>query len=152
MTPGLYTELFFLDEVTAFAAGHRPCNDCQKERLKVFKNIWLDANTSEYSLASKNMKDIDAILQEERIDSAGCKVKFLAEVESLPDGTVVEIEEKYLLKWKNLLLEWSFDGYVSASQVQKGQQVQVLTPRSIVRCFSKGFIPKVHDSVERFLS
>ena len=25
MTPGLYTELFFLDEAVALAAGHRPC-------------------------------------------------------------------------------------------------------------------------------
>lgn len=152
MSPGKYTELFFLDEATAFSAGHRPCNDCQKDRLKEFKKVWLSANKSEYALTGTNLKDIDGVIQEERIDTNGNKVTYSSEITGLPDGTFVEIENKYFLKWRGSLLEWSFDGYVSAVLMPSNKSAKVLTPKSIVRCFRSGFLPKVHESAEKYNS
>jgi hypothetical protein len=152
MSPGKYTELFFLDEATAFSAGHRPCNDCQKDRLKEFKNIWLSANESAYTLTGTNLKDIDEVIQEERIDTNGNKVTCFSEITGLPDGTFIELEDKYFLKWRSSLLEWSFDGYVSAVPIPSNKTAKVLTPKSIVRCFSSGFLPKVHESAKKYCS
>jgi len=152
MNPGQYTELFFLDEATAFSAGHRPCNDCQKDRLKEFKKIWLGTNESAYTLTSTNVKDIDEIIQEERVDANGNKVTYSSGIIELPDGIFVEFEDKYFLKWRNSLLEWSIDGYVSAVPISNNKTAKVLTPKSIVRCFSSGFLPKVHESAKKFYS
>jgi hypothetical protein len=146
MTPGEYTELFFLDEATAFSAGHRPCAYCQRGRFKEFKEAWLRANAIVHPLLTTSIKDIDAILQEERIDKQGQKVTYAAQAGALPNGTFVLLGDDYFLKWKGKLLQWTFSGYVSAVAVPDEEMVDVLTPRSVVRCFEQGFSPKVHES------
>jgi len=146
MAEGSYTELFFLDEATAFSAGHRPCNDCQKERVKEFKEIWLKANAGKYNLANTNLTEIDKVLHSERMGH--CKVTFPSEIQDLPDRVFVEIKGKFYLKLHNRLLEWSHSGYSSPIGLPHVSEFKVLTPKSIVRCFAfkNGLVPEVHPS------
>jgi hypothetical protein len=68
MTPRRYTELFFLDEATALAAGHRPCAECQHARYLVFREIWAEANPDLVG-ASFSADAMDGVLHAERLDS-----------------------------------------------------------------------------------
>src|ERR1700761_169648 len=78
MAPGLYTELFFLDEATAFATGHRPCFECRRDDAKKFKTAWLKGNP-EYQFNDKiAIGKIDDVIHAERIDKDGQKVTFKA--------------------------------------------------------------------------
>ena len=88
MQPGQYTELFFLDEATAFAAGHRPCMECMRERAVEFRDAWAATNldTDGNFLGVPMM---DAVLQRGRIDADGNKVTSSAKLSSLPDGVIV---------------------------------------------------------------
>lgn len=154
MTPGCYTELFFLDEATALAAGHRPCSvkSCLKLRHEEFKEIWYEANTSYYSSPRKYITPIDAWLHKERIDADGNKIGYFDNIAVLPNGTFVTIENKYFVLWDNKLLEWSFNGYLSVSEPAEKKEVKVLTPRSVVRCLGKGFLPRLHPSADEYLN
>ena len=124
MRPGFYTELFFLDEATALAAGHRPCMECQRERAKEFKRLWNEVNDP-----VKTLVEMDEIL---RSSEPGKGV-----VRKLPTGTMVEFEgEPYLVK-KRKTYRWSFEGY---EQVDTGQEVlNVITPVPIVFILAAGF-------------
>jgi hypothetical protein len=149
MTPGRYTELFFLDEATALAAGHRPCYEktCLRRRHEEFKEVWYEANAEWYSGPTKYITPIDDWLHKDRIDADGNKTEYIDKVGALPSGTFVTIENKYFLLWDHKALEWSFNGYLSASEIEEDQEVTVLTPRSVVRCLGKGFQPWLHPSV-----
>ncbi|MDO8732719.1 MAG: hypothetical protein Q7L55_09150 [Actinomycetota bacterium] len=142
-----YSELFFLDEATAFAAGHRPCASCRRERYDEFKASWLTANDKRFSVSNPSISEIDKVLHGERIDPNGAKVTFLAPLSSLPLGTVVDINREAFLVWHQGLKRWSFAGY-SDLQMQPALStlVRVLTPESVVRTFSDGFLPVVHSS------
>lgn len=144
-----YTELFFLDEATAFAAGHRPCFECQRKRFNEFKNAWVETNAALYGLDNPYMPEIDKVLHKERIHKQG-KVTYQDSSSNVSNGAFIEHKEKAYLKWDNRYFEWTAGGYVSAIKIHGNQQVKVLTPKSIVRCFKNGFIPKVHDSVQKF--
>ena len=146
---GSYSELFFLDEATAFSAGHRPCNDCQKDRFKEFKTAWLSANSDLLPIfeAKPSIKIIDNILHTERAARGGIKVKFIEQIQNIPDGTFIEISGDAFLVYRNALFRWSFAGYGSPLDLpQSDTLVQVLTPKSIVSMFRKGFVPKIHIS------
>ena len=89
MGPGSYTELFFLDEATALAAGHRPCAYCRRADFNAFKTAWL----SESSLANVgfiSIKQIDRLLHCERMSRQRRQIRFSACLESLPDGVMVQ--------------------------------------------------------------
>lgn len=58
-SPGNYSELFFIDEATAFSAGHRPCAHCQRLRHREFKDAWVRANVAEEFRAATLMPDVD---------------------------------------------------------------------------------------------
>ena len=147
MTPRRYTELFFLDEATAFAAGHRPCAECRRKRYNEFKEIWLRVNGHLLGVQKTTVANIDKILQEERIHKKE-KVTYMAKLNSLPDGTMIDIASKAYLIWKNKLFLWSFSGYTLADiKIEKNAEVQVLTPKSYVNIFSAGFVPGVYGSV-----
>jgi hypothetical protein len=153
MTPGCYTELFFLDEATALAAGHRPCSvkSCLKLRHEEFKEIWYEANANWYSGPRKFITPIDAWLHKERIDADGNKIGYFDNIAALPNGAFVKIENKHFVVWDNKVLEWSFNGYLSASRIGENQEVKVLTPRSVVRCLGKSFEPRLHLSAHKYL-
>ncbi len=69
MKPGCYTDLFFLDEATALAAGHRPCADCQRGRFNFFREHWAKANPESTRDARPSAMALDEIMHEERIGS-----------------------------------------------------------------------------------
>jgi len=147
MRPRSYTELFFLDEVTAFSAGHRPCAECRRERFLDFKGAWLAANPEAIASSAPPISAIDSIMHAERVRKGGEKVTSEAELSSLPDGTMVEVDGAAYLLWEKSLLKWSFAGYTASEGVRSMQRrVRVLTPASIVRVFRHGFRPEVHES------
>ena len=146
---GSYSELFFLDEATAFAAGHRPCNYCRKSRYAEFKAAWLCANRPGAADAKMPITEIDKVLHAERAIPGGGKVMFSAALNELPPGSIFEHEKAAFLVWKGAVHRWSFEGY-TPSPLQLGpQMVDVLTPSSIVRMYGDGFTPGVHASAER---
>lgn len=137
-----YSELFFLDEATAFAAGHRPCNYCQRERLTEFKNAWVRANRPGSQPRDTRMDEIDQVLHSERVLRGGIKNTYTAKLEQLPFGTIVEHDKQALLIDKSGLYHWSFSGYTLADSLSPSTEVNVLTPFSIVKSFECGFNPK----------
>ena len=143
-----WTELFFLDEATAFAAGHRPCATCRRERFSEFKAAWLAANPAAISATTPRVTEIDAVLHAERTRKDGKKITYEEELRALEDGIMVEIDADAYLIWRQQLLKWSFDGYTSGDAPRlSARRVRVLTPASIARTFRSGFRPDVHESV-----
>jgi len=149
MPPGHYTSLFFLDEATALAAGHRPCAECQRERFTSFRAHWAAANPDLAGSAAPPVDTIDTALHRERLSGhhrQRDKVKptYAARLSALPDGTFLTLAgdpTPYLL-WQEALHPWSFAGY--ASPIPRADAaVQVLTPRSTVRALAHGYVPQV---------
>ena len=106
MSPGLYTELFFLDEAVAFAAGHRPCAECRRERFNAFKAAW-----KRWSVRDEGspllVHEIDMALQSARIGIRRKKVTYNASLDSLPDGCFIRLDgSSYLVRDESLLLLW----------------------------------------------
>ena len=144
---GTYSELFFLDEATAFAAGHRPCGECRFKRYKEFKSEWIAANRDLVSSENPPSKEMDKMLQKQRAIPGGGKQTYEAPIESLPAGTMIELDGAAFLLWRGMLYCWSFTGYHPYGRnVAPDTKVKVLTPESIVRMFAGGFIPEVHIS------
>ena len=88
MQPGRYTELFFLDEATAFAAGHRPCWECMRERANQFRDSWAVANRGAVE-GELTAARLDEALHSERVGPSGAKTTFEAALAELPDGAIV---------------------------------------------------------------
>lgn len=143
MSPGLYTELFFLDEATAFSAGHRPCYECRREDYKRFKEYWLSGNPSHHFNDKTSITQIDAILQQERMGAGNSKVTFPADMSELPDGTFVLLDEKPFLIKGDQLYSWTPAGYETGIERPKKTAAAVLTPASIVNAFKAGYIPQM---------
>src|SRR5271157_663433 len=101
MTPGRYTELFFLDEATALAAGHRPCAECRLERFLAFCNAWKAAHPGDGRLRWPTAPEIDDRLHAERVASNRSERTFTSALEELPDGVFVTAtcwgEQAYLV-------------------------------------------------------
>lgn len=142
MTPRLYTELFFLDEATAFAAGHRPCAECRRPDFRRFLDAWPGRAAGERLLVDA----IDRVLHAERMDADGSKATYLEPLELLPDGTFIRQEGGLYLVRGSSLLVWSASGYVGRRERRSGVMAEVLTPWSIVACFRSGYVPGVHRS------
>lgn len=143
MTPNRWTELFFLDEATAFSAGHRPCFQCRYNDHQRFKKFWLKDNP-QYGFNMKTpVANIDEIIQSERIAADKSKVTYQENVKALPDGTFVSYNDKpYLLKNYQLFL-WSPAGYEKPIDLPEDKKITVLTPKSIVNMFSAGYVPQM---------
>jgi len=145
MSPGLYTELFFLDEAVALAAGHRPCAECRRERFNAFRDAWTRSRPPRegYSLRAD---DIDMELHRARIDRRKSKITYQAPLNTLPDGCFVQIECFTYLVRSDALLLWSPEGYVEKRHRPNDLTVTVLTPEPIVRCIRQGYRPEIHKS------
>jgi hypothetical protein len=145
LQPGLYTELFFLDEATALAAGHRPCAECMRERFDAYRFAWAAGNPALAAGTLPSAPGIDAVLHRERLDAGGGKRTYVASLETLPDGCMVRLpgsEAAYLVRVA-ALYPWSPEGY--GAPVARGEgAVEVITPRSAVRAFGAGYRPRVH--------
>ena len=145
MTPGRYTELFFLDEAVAFAAGHRPCAECRRSSFKAFVDAWRSSHPEPLSSTAR-APDIDAELHKARIGPRSVKRTCEAAMASLPNGCFVDIDGAAYLVWGDALYRWSPEGYVSREPRGDRAAVTVLTPAPIVECFRAGYMPQVHDS------
>lgn len=129
MQPGRFTELFFLDEATAFAAGHRPCALCRREDYDRFGRIW-----SSLHPGSRGADDIDARLHEERIDLDTRRQRHhRAAIDSLPDGTFIVADGSACLILGARLLRWTPSGYGEGAPRPTASRVEVITPPSLVR-------------------
>ncbi|MEO7312117.1 MAG: hypothetical protein ABIX01_17065 [Chitinophagaceae bacterium] len=151
MTGRKWTELFFLDEATAFAAGHRPCAFCRNKDFKQFKSHWLEANKPFFSWPDKQMKTIDLLLHKERMAKQKEKRFESAALSTLPAGTMVALnnDTKIACLWyQNKLFKWCIEGYESPVEPKIETEVFVITPASIVRTFTQGYEPNVHPSAD----
>lgn len=149
MTPGKYTELFFLDEATAFSAGHRPCAECRNADYRRFKAFWVGANREGLESDSfVTARQIDHQLQAERMNADKSKRSYASACNILPDGVIVTPAkggDAYLL-WNNALRHWTPAGYDARRPIKPTMIVNVLTPRSIVLAIAAGYVPIVHPS------
>ena len=146
MTPGRYTELFFLDEVTAFAAGHRPCAECRRKRYNEFRDAWQAANAWN-GAGNVRAAELDKILHDERIGD-NRKITWKAPLNELPHGAMVLIDNAAYAVSDNGLLAWNASGYRKTNHDRLPDTVEVLTPSSVVKTFSRGFRPVFHHTAE----
>lgn len=144
--PRRWSELFFLDEATAFAAGHRPCGECRRDRFNEFRAAWMSVNADLLAGSDSRIDEIDKVLHAERIMRDGGKQTYRARLDTLPSGAFVEYRHAPHLLWHGSLRPWSFGGY-GAPIKARSTEVIVLTPKSIVRVFQSGLLPQVHASV-----
>lgn len=141
MQPGLYTELFFLDEATALAAGHRPCVECRRPDALRFRAAWAQAAGRQEAIT---FEELDRVLHEERLAAPGVMRRWRAEPAAVPDGAMVAMEGDAYLVHGGELLRWTPSGY-SDPQPFRGT-VEVLTPRSIAGAIAAGYAPALHPS------
>jgi hypothetical protein len=137
-----YTQLFFLDEVTAFAAGHRPCAECRRADFVRFTDVWRRT----FEIASLRIADeMDAVLHGERCVSGAGGVSISRDCAAgLPDGAMISAGPSAYAVRGGAFLPWSFDGYGAPSSI-KGE-LKLLTPRSVVKMFENGYAPGFHAS------
>ena len=141
MAPHMYTELFFMDEATSFAAGHRPCCECRRSNFNTFKSLWLKGNP-EYNFGEKTpIKKIDEILHKERIDRNRSKITFEENIDDIPDGSFVLINNNAFLVAEKLIFLWSPFGYDKGMPLPGTGKLTVLTPKSFVNTFRAGYLP-----------
>jgi len=139
MAPGRYTELFFLDEATALAAGHRPCCECRREDFLRFQAAWRRA-FGEHALAGA----IDRALHRARVEPRSrCQVRFEAGLDDLPDGAFVLLPDATsspMLVEGDRLHPWTPGGYGPARGRGSGR-VSVLTPAPTLAVLHAGYRP-----------
>lgn len=138
MAPGTYTELFFLDEATALAAGHRPCFECQRMRATAFASAFAMGQGRDGMRAA----EIDRVLHGERL-AAGKAATALspADIASLPDGAMVAAAGAACLLQAGRLHAWSFGGYARAidhSQIG-GDRFTLITPPATIAAMRSGY-------------
>jgi hypothetical protein len=148
LQPGRFTELFFLDEATAFAAGHRPCALCRREDYNVFVARWRELYPRQHGA-----DEIDEQLHAERVDQAtrAHRLHRLPYAE-LPDGAFVEHEGVPKLVCDASLYAWSTAGYGAVSPRPVSGEAVVITPPSLLAVLAKGWdgaVPLVHPSAGR---
>lgn len=149
MATGLYTELFFLDEATAFAAGHRPCMECRRPDAKRFIAAWSAAHLPA-GQPLKTINHLDEIAHRERIDPATKRQRTSrVQLSTLPDGVLLTLDDRPtqpMLLWRGRLHEWTFGGYRNSVRKPNDQAVTLLTPPSFAIAFSAGYEPTVHPT------
>jgi hypothetical protein len=148
MTPGHYTELFFLDEAAAMAAGHRPCAECRRERFNAFRKSLGKAG------ADFDAPRIDSRLHAARVTAGGAKRTYSANLDDLPDGAFVVFPLDAgipHLVWGDALLSWSAGGYADRIVRPRRIKARVLTPEFTVRAIRGGYVPDLHRTAHVLL-
>jgi hypothetical protein len=148
MAPGRWTELFFLDEATAFAAGHRPCAHCRHADYQRFRRAWSAARAREPASAEA----IDRVLHEERLIGRRAQRTHVERRGALPDGAIVSVDGEPHLVRGDALLPWSFGGYGAPRAGRLPARVEVLTPRSAVDALRGGYVAGLHESATSSLA
>jgi len=145
LQPGRFTELFFLDEATAFAAGHRPCALCRRDDYVRFGEIWRELHPGQGGADA-----IDAQLHEERV-APGTRAQrhHGASFDELPDGVFVLQDGAPRLVLGPKLLDWTPAGYAGRTPRPTGGEAVVITPPSLVAVLRAGWeplVPLLHPS------
>jgi len=136
-----WTELFFLDEATAFAAGHRPCFYCRRDDANRFRAAWEEGNGERELLAP----EIDAVLHHERLDGRRKRLHPLPmRLAKLPDGAMVQAGADSFVIARGRPLRWSPGGYREVAAAL--HEPMLLTPPSTLRAFMAGYRPVLHPS------
>lgn len=133
-----WTELFFLDEVTALAAGHRPCFYCRRERATEFSDCFAAGN----GFLRPKVTEIDAVLHEQRLASGGTSGQLTSkEAAQLPDGAMVARDGAAYAIRNGRALRWSFTGYADAGPLEALSAPRLLTPPATVAALRQGYKP-----------
>src|SRR5437867_718634 len=132
MSPGSYTELFFLDEAVALAAGHRPCAECRHPDYRRFQEAWTRAVGG-----GTSAEDMDCRLHADRLAGPRVRRTFRERVLALPDGAYVEIDGAAWLVWEGAMRAWSPAGYAGRRELGPGE-VTVITPQCVVEVIRRG--------------
>jgi hypothetical protein len=140
--PASYTDLFFLDEVTALAAGHRPCFECRRADAKAFAEKWAQIKGTTFPYVD----EMDRVLQAERLDGRAKRTHGV-DADGLPDGTSIAIDGSAFALRAGAMLRWSPSGYIEADPRPRGSAM-VLTPPSIVAVLAAGYAPQWHPSAD----
>ena len=140
LRPGRYTELFFLDEAVALAAGHRPCAECRHAAYQSFRTAWTAARALPAKPAAN---DIDQVLHQQRRLVDGARVTYPALLSELPDGVFIVHDEEFWLSNNGGLYRWTPAGYTDRTGQFDGPAA-VLTPRATVEAIRAGYRPLMH--------
>jgi len=139
-----YTELFFLDEPTALAAGHRPCFECRRHDAQSFADFWAHSRKLR---ARPRADEMDRVLHSERLDVRS-KRKHRMPIDGLPNGAFIELDGNAWAVRGGSLLRWTPTGYVARKQRPTKIAADVLTPPVILTVLSAGYSPKWHPSAD----
>jgi hypothetical protein len=137
-----YTELFFLDEPTALAAGHRPCFECRRKDAEAFAEYWRAARRRRrrpYAFA------MDEVLHRQRLRGRAKRL-HRRNIDGLPDGAFVALDGNAFAVRGNRILHWTPHGYDAAKPRPRGGAVDVLTPPAVLAVLSAGYEPRWHPS------
>src|SRR5207302_1636966 len=121
-----YTALFFLDEVTALAAGHRPCFECRRAAANAFAEKWAQTRGTDFPYVD----EMDRVLQAERLDGRAKRVHTMP-VAELPDGAMIARDGAAFAVRGDEMLRWTESGYTERIGRPRGG-ADVLTPPSTV--------------------
>ena len=134
-----YTELFFLDEVTALAAGHRPCFECRRKDAEHFALLFSGKKTR------ASATPMDKVLHAERLDGKTKRI-YRRKIDTLPDGAMIALDGGCFAVRGKQLLRWAPSGYAKPMPRPRGVEVGVLTPPSILSVLARGYVPGWHPS------
>jgi hypothetical protein len=137
-----YTELFFLDEPTALAAGHRPCFECRRQDAENFADYWRNARRRR---SRPRAPEMDQVLQRERL-AGRVKRRHRRSIDGLPDGAFIAMGAAAFAVRGDMLLRWMPVGYTAQMARPRGTMVDVLTPPAILAVLSAGYAPRWHPS------
>ena len=138
-----WTELFFLDEAVALAAGHRPCFFCRRQAAEAFREAWANSRAAKVPRAA----EMDVVLHAERLDHGRKRLHALpGHAEELPDGSaIVAGGEAYILA-RGRAFQWTADGYQGPVEIPRADAL--LTPPSTVGALRAGYRPLLHPSID----
>jgi hypothetical protein len=141
-----WTELFFLDEATAIAAGHRPCFACRRRAAQAFALAFAKGN----GMTNAPAHVMDQILHRERTVSGNKTSPFIEQrdLANLPPGVMFRSGDSFFTQRNRTLLRWSFHGYAETSGVGElaGDALQLVTPQSAIAALAAGYEPVWHPS------
>jgi len=147
---GLNTQLFFLDEATALAAGHRPCFRCRDADARRFRDAWLRGNPEAGLQPGAAIGRIDAALHDERLRPGGSKATYRARLGGVPQGAFVALDGEpgaALLVVAGALWRWSAAGYSQGPPLRPDEEANVLTPRSTANAIAAGYAPALYGAL-----
>lgn len=139
MMPGRYTELFFLDEATSFAAGHRPCAECRRRDFDQFREFWAQV----FGISGRAyVSEIDTVLHCQRLGEGRTKRFHIARLGDLPDGAFVFVDNQPCLVAGDSLWRWHLGGYESIDVLNHDTMTTLITPPSLVQVMKAGYRPQ----------